>query len=353
MIHDARVLRRWTRLLALVGVALAFGGAPRAADTLHRQSRRVMGSLAEIQVHHADATVATRAIAAALDEMERVDRLLSIYQPASELSRMNATAAAAPFAASAELFAFVTRCRRYVDDTQGTFDPTVGPLVRAWGFFTTRPAPPTPADAAAARARSGFDKVRLDDAARTVSFTVEGVEIDPGGIGKGYAADRAVAVLRDHGIVSALVSAGGSTLIGIGHPPEREGWRVAIRNPARPATSLRYVTLRDRAISTSGVSVNFVEADGRRYGHIIDPRTGTPGENICQVSVIAPTATDSDVWAKAAFLLTRDALASLFARRPEVHVLRVEGACASVDAVWETPWSPGAFAEVSAGQREE
>ncbi len=304
----------------------------------------MMGTLAEIQVHHVDAALADRAMAAALDEMQRVDRLLSIYLPGSELSRMNAEAATRPFRASDELYAFVKRCRGYVDETQGTFDPTVGPLVRAWGFFTSRPAQPTAAEVAAARGRSGFDKVRLDDGAHTVSFTVTGVEFDPGGIGKGYAADRAVAVLREHGVSSALVSAGGSTLYGLGHPPDRNGWKVAVRNPARPATSLRYVTLRDGAISTSGVSVNFVRAEGHRYGHIIDPRTGAPGENICQVSVTAPTATDSDAWTKAAFLLTRDGIEKLFAGRPQVHVLRVEGECASGDAAWTTPWSAEAFA---------
>jgi thiamine biosynthesis lipoprotein len=257
---------------------------------------------------------------------------------------MNASAATAPFRASDELYAFMARCRAYVGETLGTFDPTMGPLVRAWGFFTARPAPPTEPDAAAARARSGFDKVRLDEAAQTVSFTTPGVEVDPGGIGKGYAADRAVDVLRRFGITSALVSAGGSTLYGLGHPPDRTGWKVAVRNPASPATAVRYVTLRDSAVSTSGVSAKSVSADGRRFGHIIDPRTGAPGEHMCQVSLVAPNATDSDAWTKAAFLLTRESLERLFAGRA-VHVLRIEGGCDEGAAPWTTSWSAGVFAE--------
>jgi thiamine biosynthesis lipoprotein len=335
------------RLMLIAVVAalwLAIVAPARPQDTLHRQSRRVMGSLAEIQVYHADGVSAARAISAALDEMQRVDGLLSNYRPDSELSRMNEAAPKAPFRTSPELYDFVTRSRAYFEETLGAFDPTIGPVVRAWGFFTPRPARPSAAAAAAARARSGFDKVRLDDRSRSVSYAVEGLEFDPGGIGKGYAADRAVRVLQQSGITSALVSAGGSTLFGLGHPPERDGWKVAVRDPSSPATSLRFVTLRDNAVSTSGTSEKFVVVEGHRYGHIIDPRSGEPAEGMCQVSVVSPSATDSDALTKAAFILPRGTLTRLFARREGVHVLRVEGLCASRGEVWETPWSAGVFA---------
>ena len=306
-----------------------------------------MGSLAAIQVYHVDAALAARAMSAALDEMQRVDALLSNYRSDSELSRMNGAASKAPFRASPELYDFVKRCRRYFDETLGAFDPTLGPVVRAWGFFTPRPARPSPEEAAAARALSGFDKVRLDDTARTVSYTVDGLELDPGGIGKGYAADRAVMMLRRHGIASALVNAGDSTLYALGRPPGRNGWRLAVRDPARPATSLRFVTLADSALSTSGTSEKFVEIDDRRYGHIIDPRTGQPAEGTCQVTLIAPTATDSDALTKAAFLLSREALVKMFGERAGTHLLRVEGTCGGEQVIWVTPWSGGIFEERS------
>ncbi|MFB3855090.1 MAG: FAD:protein FMN transferase [Vicinamibacterales bacterium] len=302
-----------------------------------------MGTVAEIQAYHPDREAAESAIRAALDEMQRVEGLLSNYSPDSELSRMNKTAARAPFAASGEMFDFVKRCRAFFDLTLGTFDPTVGPLVRAWGFHGGRPAPPSAEDAAAAKARSGFDKVRLDEAARTVSYTVEGVELDPGGIGKGYAADRASAVLRRSGITSALVSAGGSTLYAMGRPPGREGWRVGIRDPAAPGAFLRFVTLRDQALSTSGVTEKYAMAGGRRYGHIIDPRTGEPGEAVCQVTLVTADATDSDALTKAAFLLPRETLVELFGKTADVHVFRVEGPCGDGSETWTTPWSRGVF----------
>lgn len=328
--------------LSLLYTCLGWAAAPAAQGTPYHESRKVMGTLCEVQVHDDNAAAAARAMTAALDEMARVDRLLSNYIPDSELSRMNASAAKAPFHASPELYAFVKRSRVYFDDTLGTFDPTMGAVVRAWGFFTPHPAPPSAADAAAARARTGFDKVRLDDATRSVSYAVDGLEIDPGGIGKGYAVDRAADVLRGLGVTSALVSAGGSTLYAIGHPPGHDGWKVAIRDPSRRADSLAIVSLRDSAVSTSGVSERFVVENGHRYAHIIDPRTGEPSEGMCQVTLIAPDATASDALTKAAFLLSRRQLIDRFSARPGIHVLRVEGTCAG--AVWTTPWSAGVFA---------
>jgi thiamine biosynthesis lipoprotein len=195
---------------------------------------------------------------------------------------------------------------------------------------------------ATAKARSGFDKVRLDEASRSVSYAVDGLEFDPGGIGKGYAADRAAAVLRQAGIGSALVSAGGSTLYALGHPPGQDGWKVAVRDPLAPATSLRVATLRDEAISTSGISDRFVEVDGRRYGHIFDPRSGAPASGVCQVSVVAPTAADSDALTKPAFILPRGSVQALFSKREGVHAIRVEEAC-DHGVVWTTPWSAGVF----------
>jgi thiamine biosynthesis lipoprotein len=118
---------------------------------------------------------------------------------------------------------------------------------------------------------------------------------------------------------------------------------VAVRDPARPAAALRHVYLRDGALSTSGSSQRFVDVDGRRYTHIIDPRTGTPAEGGCQVTVTAPTATDSDAFTKPAFLLPRDEVAKLFSGRDGVHVLRIDGTCAPGGEVWTTAWSNDVF----------
>ena len=335
-------------IAALAGVVAGLDHASAGQPSLHRQARRLMGTLCEIQVYHEDASRAAAAIAAALDEMERVDRLLSNYAPESELSVMNRSAATAPARVSDELFAFVRSCGDYVERTRGAFDPTVGPLVRAWGFTTPSPARPPEEAIADAKGRSGFAKVRLDQAARTVSYAVPDMEIDPGGIGKGYAVDRAVDVLVRAGIGSALVSAGGSTLHAIGRPPERDGWRVAIADPADVETPVAVLALRDASVSTSGVSYRSVREGGRRFSHIFDPRSGEPVERMCQATVVAPTATASDALSKAAFILSRAELEEVLADTPGVHALRLEGPCGTGAPPWITPWSAAVFQDRSA-----
>ena len=328
---------------AFTCLAAAMAAPAQEVPSLHRQVRKVMGTFGEIQVYHADAALAEQAIAGALDEMQRVDRLLSNYDPGSELSAMNRGAARSPFRASDELFGFVQRCHEYFAATQGAFDPTVGPLVRAWGFFTPRPAKPPDAAIAAAKAVSGFAGVRLDRSARTISYAVPGLELDPGGIGKGYAVDMAVGLLRRAGISSALVSAGGSTLYAIGHPPDRPAWTLGIGDPSDREQPVRIVHLRDASVSTSGVSEKFVVVDGHRYSHIFDPRSGDPVEGMCQVSVVAGTATESDALTKAAFILSRDEVLRLAGPGRRIHVLRMEGACGPARVVWTTPWSAEVF----------
>jgi FAD:protein FMN transferase len=328
--------------VVLCGMA-SRAGVPAGEPALYRQARRVMGTFCEIQVYHTDAGAAEQAIKRALDEMERVDRLLSNYDPKSELSAMNKEASVSPFRASPELFGFVKRCREFYAATAGAFDPTVGPLVRAWGFLTQHPAKPTDSEIEAAKAKSGFDKVRLDNHSRTVSYWVAGVEIDPGGIGKGYAVDRAVMVLKQLGIRSALVSAGGSTLYALGHPPNRPGWRIAIKDPEDEQKSVAIIELKNNSLSTSGVSEKSVQIGPRRYGHIFDPRTGESAEGMCQVTVVAPNATESDALTKAAFILAREDAWAFLRPRAGVHALRMEGACGTGGAVQITPWSSTVF----------
>jgi thiamine biosynthesis lipoprotein len=302
-----------------------------------------MGTTCDIQVYDSDPARAERAVTRALDEMQRVDGVLSNYNPATELSAMNREAPRSPYHASAELFDFVEACRRYHDETSGAFDPTVGPIVRAWGFFTTRPAKPSDDVIAAAKAKSGFDKITLNERDRTISYAVSGLELDPGGIGKGYAVDRAVLILKQAGIRSALVSAGGSSIYALGRPPGRSGWRIAIKDPADWQRAVATVDLRDNSLSTSGVAEQSVQSGTHRYSHIFDPRTGDSVDNMCQVTVVAATGTDTDALTKGAYILTRETVTEIAARRPGMHVLRMEGACGPGSAIWITPRSGSVF----------
>jgi len=309
----------------------------------YKQARRLMGTFCEIEVYHPDAKYAKQAMAEALDEMQRVERLLSNYDPSSPLSMMNREASRSPFRVPAELYDFLKECRALHAATLGAFDPTVGPLVRAWGFFGSAPARPSEAAVATAKAKVGFGKVILDDSARSVFYSVPGMEIDTSGIGKGYAVDRAARALRRRNIEAALVNAGGSTLYAIGRPPGRPYWRVGIRNPEDIQHLFAIARLTDASVSTSGTAVRAARAGARVFSHIFDPRTGEPVEGLCQVSVVAPSATESEAFGKAAFILSRDALSRLAAERPRMHILRVEGACSGKFSIWQTPSPSPAF----------
>lgn len=242
----------------------------------------------------------------AFEEVRRLDSLLSNYRKDSEWSRVNRDAAAGPVAVSPELFRLLQACQNYSRASGGSFDITVGPLMKVWGFYRGSGRLPHRAEIRTVLARIGYQKVKLDPENRTVEFLEPGVELDPGGIGKGYAVDRMAASLRQAGIRSALISGGGSSIYGMGSPPGAEGWKVTIKDPKAPSRSIEELVLRDESMSTSGNYEKFFYAGGRLYSHIFDPRTGYPAEGALSVSVIAPRTLDSEAWTKPFFIRGRE-----------------------------------------------
>lgn len=289
---------RFTIILA----AVAFWSSP--GDLLRVElSDEAMGSTFTVVLYGSDQKQLEAAADAAFDEVHRLDRLLSNYQPASEWSEVNRTAGVRPVKLSAELFQLLSDCMTYSRQSDGAFDITVGPLMKVWGFYKGEGSLPRPADVTDALTRVGHRHVRLDAAARTIHFDRPGVELDPGGIGKGYAVDRMVDVLKRSGVHIALVSASGSSIYGMGAPPtEPKGWRITIRAPDDPHKTAAEVVLKDMSLSTSGSYEKFFWVEGRTYAHIIDPRTGYPARGTASVSVMAPRTIDSEAWAKPFFI---------------------------------------------------
>ena len=240
----------------------------------------------------------------AFAEVQRLNDLLSIYRPASVWSQINRLAAQRPVAVSPEVFRLISRCLRYSRRSQGAFDITVGPLMKTWGFFKGARRLPGRDEVAAALAKVGYRHLGLDQARRTVRFDMEGMEINPGGIGKGYAVDRVAAILRQKGFDTALVMASSSSIYGMGAPPgEARGWKVDIRHPKQPRRhSVTEVFLKDMSLSTSAGYAQAFRAGGRVFSHIMDPRTGYPAQGMLQVSVTAPRAMDSEAWTKPFFI---------------------------------------------------
>jgi thiamine biosynthesis lipoprotein len=235
-----------------------------------------------------------RVVDAAFDEVDRIDRLMSHYKPESPLSRLNREAARGPVTVGPELFGFLGECMRYSRDSEGAFDVTVGPLMKAWGFFRGEGRVPEAGEISELLGRVGYRHVTLEAGARTIQFDQPGVELDLGGIAKGYAVDRVVDLLKRHQVAAALISAGGSTLYGLGAPPGRKGWEVGIQDPTDPRRIARKALLRDRALSISGRREKSFELGGVTYGHIMDPRTGRPVPDMLSVAVIAGSGTAGD-----------------------------------------------------------
>jgi thiamine biosynthesis lipoprotein len=262
-----------------------------------------MGSIFSLVLHGPDRNSLESAAAAAFAEVHRLDRMLSNYLPDSEWSAMNREASTRSVRLSPELFELLSSCLDYSRTSDGAFDISVGPLLKVWGFYKDEGAMPRETEVTNALARVGYRHIRLDRAARTVRFDRPGMDLDPGGIGKGYAVDRMVDVLKRSGVRAALVSASGSSIYGLGAPPDdSRGWPITIRAPRDPDGSAATVHLRDMSVSTSGSYEKFFWAEGRTYSHIFDPRTGYPAHRASAVSVIAPRTIDSEAWTKPFFI---------------------------------------------------
>ena len=283
----------------------ASDGGNRNAQQLTRyeDSRVSMGCVYTIVVYGPAPDKLQEATAAALDEVDRIDRLMSHYKNDSELSRVNREAAKGEIKIDPELFDFIAECLRYSRESEGAFDITVGPLMKAWGFFRGEGRTPSESELAEARNRIGYQRVILNKNERTINFDKPGVELDLGGIAKGYAVDRAVAILRRHGVTSALVSSGGSTIYGLGAPPGKPSWSIKVQDPVERNRTATTVRLKNQSLSVSGSYEKFFELDGVRYSHIMDPRAGKPAQGILSVAVISNDGTSGDALDNVFFVL--------------------------------------------------
>jgi thiamine biosynthesis lipoprotein len=228
---------------------------------------------------------------AALDEVERLEQKLSVFRDDSDLAYLNGCAADSPAKVDSEVYTVLRLAMVLSRATGGAFDAATGALVRGWGFAGGPKRVPTEAELAAALAVCGSGQVRMDDAERTVGFVRRGVEFNLGGIGKGFAIDRAMGRMSaEFGVRRALMQGGQSSLRAMGE------WAVAIGAVAR-------VVLRDRAMGTSGADQQYFVSEGRRYGHILDPRTGWPASGVLSATAIARTAAEADALSTAFFVL--------------------------------------------------
>jgi len=251
-----------------------------------------MGVDARLVVYAPDQAAAERACKAAFQRIAALDSIMSDYRRDSELNRLSAGAGGPAARVSSDLFIVLRRAQEVARRSEGAFDVTVGPLIHLWRAARKSGVLPDPAELERARKGIGWQKVRLDERARTVWLMEPGMKLDLGGIAKGYAADAAQTVLKKHGVTHALAQLGGDIVV-TGPPPGTEGWTIRVPNAGddQGPADLRLTAC---AVSTSGDTEQFAVIGGRRYSHVVDPRTGQALTNRVQVTLIARDGLTSD-----------------------------------------------------------
>jgi thiamine biosynthesis lipoprotein len=301
-------------------------------------SRRAMATSFSVLVDAKCHPESGEAAVAALDLIESLEDQLTVYRDHSEVMQINRLAGQGPVIVEPRLYALFQHAARLYEQTSGAFDITAGPLAKVWGFYRRQGAIPADADLAAALACVGMNHVELDDETRTIEFTKPGMEINLGAIGKGYALDRAAELLVAAGVENFLLHGGASSVLGRGtrnpgpdvEPPPGSclltpscSWQIGIGDPQRPGERLAFVDLRDRAIGTSGAAYQSFRHQGRRYGHIIDPRTGRPAEGVLSATVVAPTAAEADALSTALYVLGPEASEQFLAEHQDIAAILV------------------------------
>ncbi|MFP6899435.1 MAG: FAD:protein FMN transferase [Opitutales bacterium] len=311
------------RLLAKIcGVLLASQGQSHAELERLVFVEKLMGADFRIVVYAKEEKLARAAVTAAFEEVQRLNDILSDYEAESELSQLSETSGSGKIVPiSEDLWTVLSAAQNLSKQTEGAFDVTVGPCVRLWRIARFRKTMPDPEKLEQVRKAMGFRHLKLFPNRRSARLGVANMILDLGGIAKGYAADRALAILRNRGIGSALVDAGGDLALG-DPPPGRKGWRIEIGGRKHP--DLPIPELANCAVATSGDVEQFVEVDGKRYSHIIEPRTGIGLTTQLQVTVVAKSGMQADSLASALTVLGPNKGSALVKTLPGVQAYFVQ-----------------------------
>jgi thiamine biosynthesis lipoprotein len=310
-------MKSTVRALALV---MAMAAAAHVSASGVHAVRYVMGTWCDLVIFDPDP--APDVVESAFQEIARLDDVLSSWNPESEVSRLNASAGRGPQPVSVDLAKVAEASAALCATTGGAFDPTVGPLLRAWGFYSESPDLPEPAIGREAASRVGCNRVSVQRDPGSIALA-DGAALDFGAIGKGYAVDRALAILRGRGGARARIDFGSSSMGFLGSIDG--GWPVVIADPRDRDTPLVSFRIAAGSVSTSGQRERSFERGGRRYGHIFDPRTGRPVESrLLSVTVITPPGSIADGLSTALFVMGATEGKRVISRMPGVGAVFVE-----------------------------
>ena len=295
--------RRIRPFFALLGLLLYFahGGdstviAQQPKPERYEQLGSAMGVRTLMVAYATSDEIAAEAFSAATRRIEALEQALSNYRDTSEVSLLASYKICRAYRVSADLWRVLQLSREINRDTQGAFDPALGAISLLWRQARANNVVPHENQVRAALAKSGFQHLHLDSQRQTICFSREQIGLDFGAIGKGHAADEALKEFQSRGIRSAMVEIGGDIALGE-PPPDKKGWRIAVRAP--DASLNRFLELADCGVATSGDSQQFLQAGDRRFSHLIDPRTGWAIERQCHVTVVAESAAYADALASA------------------------------------------------------
>lgn len=261
-----------------------------------------------------------------LDEIDRLEAQLTVYRDASEVSQLNAKAAFHPVRVEANLFQLLNLAQQLHRDTEGAFDIAVGGLIKTWGFYRRQGRLPSPKDRDAVRERIGMQHIALDAQNQTVHFQRPGIELNLGSIGKGYALDQAVSLVRADA-PNLLVHAGHSSILAVGNEsPGADGWTVGLSDPERPQWRRALIHLRNRALATSAITHQHFVHEGKKLGHLLDPRSCWPATGTLSATVTAPSAAVADALATAFFILGVDKATAYCEQHPDIGAVLISEA---------------------------
>ena len=305
---------------------------PPEQSDLREYSREnfIMNTLVTIRVYSSDPALGKRALAEAFAEFQRIDKLSNRFAeknlPHPELSdvyRVNKNAGLKPVKVSNDTLAMLDRSQYFAGLSEGAFDVTVGPLMDLWGFGKERYQVPSATQLESALALVGYKRILINETEKTVFLREKGMEIDLGGVAKGYATDMAVQKLRQIGIKSAIINAGGS-IYALGLKPDGSPWRTGIRDPRDVDKIIAVLEVRDAAVVSYGDYERYFIRDGVRYHHILDPVTGQPARKLISSTIVAPQATDADLLSTAIFVLGSSEGKKLIEEMPNTSAVLVD-----------------------------
>lgn len=282
------------------------------AAMLTQVTRRAMATEFVVMIP-AHAVTMVELVVSTLERLDEIESRLTIYQPQSEVSQINERASREPVPVSESTFRLLERSLHWSERTKGAFDITAGPLVKAWGFTQRRGKKPTADEIEAARRRVGYEHLKLDGAARTVRFMQSDMSINLGAIGKGDALDQIADAFREGGLHDFLIHGGNSSVLAAGDQMagSGEGWSVGLAHPTKPKRRLAGLRLRNQSLATSGSGKQFFHHRGRRYGHVIDPRTGNPSGDLSALTVLMDSAADADACATGLYVAGSEVIREL------------------------------------------